>query len=242
MRSSSVQVQVQARGGRARSPEPGPGAPPRRRPVGGIASNPSPPYYQLLATNYQLLGLLTTNCTLNSALTSLTAQPSGRGRGLRAACIVCRVFKRPTGQRATGQSGTGGGLSAIRQKGQIPAGLGVPARLAHEPVPLCLFAFASQTLLQQPVAGELLLFYAKAPGHCQHSEPVQGLRHGPLPARAVGPCVAAAAQRAGRGAEAAGLRSASTGNSGPDLSSSWTSWRRRVLRTKRPSGTSSPTA
>jgi hypothetical protein len=34
---------------------------------------------------------------------------------------------------------------------------------------------------------------------------------------------------------------ASTGNSGPDLSSSWTSWRRRV-RTKRPSGTSSPTA
>ena len=35
--------------------------------------------------------------------------------------------------------------------------------------------------------------------------------------------------------------SASTGNSGPDLSSSWTSWRRRV-RTKRPSGTLSPTA
>jgi hypothetical protein len=34
--------------------------------------------------------------------------------------------------------------------------------------------------------------------------------------------------------------SASTGNSGLDLSSSWTSWRRRV-RANRPNGTSSPT-
>jgi hypothetical protein len=39
------------------------------------------------------------------------------------------------------------------------------------------------------------------------------------------------------------LSTASTGprNSGPDLSSSWTSWRRRA-RTKRPSGILSPTA
>jgi hypothetical protein len=44
-----------------------------------------------------------------------------------------------------------------------------------------------------------------------------------------------------RGEAAGRWPSASTGNPGPDLSSSWTSWRRRV-RTKRPSGTSSPTA
>jgi hypothetical protein len=57
----------------------------------------------------------------------------------------------------------------------------------------------------------------------------------------VGPWQRQLKQRAGRG-EAARWPSASTGScSGPDLNSSWTSWWRRV-RTKRPSGTSSPTA
>jgi hypothetical protein len=55
-------------------------------------------------------------------------------------------------------------------------------------------------------------------------------------APAVGPWQRQLNELAGRGSS-----TTSTGNSGPDLSSSWTSWRRRV-RTKRPSGTSSPTA